>query len=62
MGSPFLEPFLHKYSKLLAADYVLSADGGQISETQPAISLGHRRVQMGVDGPRGLCRARRLCR
>jgi acetylornithine deacetylase/succinyl-diaminopimelate desuccinylase-like protein len=42
IGSPYLEPFLDKYKDVLAADFVLSADGSQISETQPSIALGLR--------------------
>ncbi|KAL4448121.1 hypothetical protein ABPG75_005340 [Micractinium tetrahymenae] len=42
VGSPHLEPFLAKYKDLLAADFVLSADGGQIAEDQPGLTLGLR--------------------
>ncbi|PSC68017.1 peptidase M20 [Micractinium conductrix] len=42
VGSPHLDPFLAQHADLLACDYVLSADGGQISETQPSLSLGLR--------------------
>ena len=42
IGSPFLEPFLTKHAQTLACDFVLSADGGQLSETQPSITLGLR--------------------
>ncbi|KAL4853058.1 Cytosolic non-specific dipeptidase [Chlorella vulgaris] len=42
VGSPFLEPFLAKHAGLLAADFVLSADGGQIAADQPAALLGLR--------------------
>ena len=34
IGSPHLSELLRKHRKLLAADFALSADGGQISETQ----------------------------
>lgn len=44
IGSPHLEPFLTAHAGTLACDFVISADGGQISETQPAISLGLRWV------------------
>ncbi len=44
VGSPFLEPFLAKHAGLLAADFVLSADGGQIAADQPAALLGLRSV------------------
>ncbi len=42
VGSPYLEKFLVKHADLLAADLVLSADCGQISEKQPGIPLGFR--------------------
>lgn len=42
IGSPFLEPFLEVHAATLAADFVLSADGSQISDTQPSITLGLR--------------------
>lgn len=42
VGSPHLEPFLAKHRGLLAADFVLSADGGQIAEDQPGLTLGLR--------------------
>ena len=42
IGSPFLEAFLTKHAQTLACDFVLSADGGQLSETQPSITLGLR--------------------
>ena len=42
IGSPFLESFLEQYKDVLAADFVISADGGQTSETQPSLTLGLR--------------------
>eukprot|EP00798_Chlamydomonas_sp_ICE-L_P026152 gene26152-11877_t len=45
--SPNLKPFLESHRELLAADLVLSADGGQISETQGAIGLGLSGVRGG---------------
>ena len=42
IGSPFLEPFLEAHAALLACDFVLSADGGQISAAQPGLTLGLR--------------------
>lgn len=36
IGSPNLSDLLKKHKKLLSADFALSADGGQISETQVA--------------------------
>ncbi|KAL4449390.1 hypothetical protein ABPG77_007034 [Micractinium sp. CCAP 211/92] len=42
VGSPNLEPLLAKHRGLLAADFVLSADGGQIAEDQPGLTLGLR--------------------
>lgn len=40
--SPYLEPFLAKHRDLLAADVALSADGSQLSATEPTITLGFR--------------------
>lgn len=42
VGSPHLHPFLARHRDLLAADFVLSADGGQIAEDQPGLTLGLR--------------------
>ena len=42
IGSPHLEPFLEAYAHVLAADFVLSADGNQFNETQSSLSLGLR--------------------
>lgn len=44
IGSPNLAPFLrkHKHGLLSGIDLALSADGGQISETQPCIPTGFR--------------------
>jgi acetylornithine deacetylase/succinyl-diaminopimelate desuccinylase-like protein len=42
VGSPYLEPFLEAHSETLACDFVISADGGQTSETQPSLTLGLR--------------------
>ncbi len=42
VGSPHLDAFLTAHAQLLACDFVLSADGGQISESQPSLSLGLR--------------------
>ena len=53
MGSPHLDPFLAQHADLLACDYVLSADGGQISETQPSLSLGLRCVGGGSGAGQG---------
>ena len=50
IGSPFLEAFLTKHAQTLACDFVLSADGGQLSETQPSITLGLREVPAGGAG------------
>ena len=48
VGSPHLDAFLATHAQLLACDFVLSADGGQISETQPSLSLGLRWAQGGA--------------
>lgn len=42
VGSPNLAQFLEDNRELLAADYALSADGGQLSETTPSIAIGLR--------------------
>ena len=42
IGSPGLADLLRKHRALLAADYVISTDSGQISETQGGILLGLR--------------------
>ncbi|MCQ4160562.1 dipeptidase [Roseomonas sp. GC11] len=41
-GSPSLRPLLAKYRRLLAADAVLSADGGRASTTIPTLNTGAR--------------------
>jgi acetylornithine deacetylase/succinyl-diaminopimelate desuccinylase-like protein len=42
VGSPNLDAFLKQHAKLLKADYALSADGGQLSETESGITIGLR--------------------
>lgn len=42
IGSPNLAAFLKKHKKLLKADFAISADGGQDSETQGILALGLR--------------------
>lgn len=43
IGSPNLAAFLEKHRDLFSdVDVALSADGGQISESQPGISTGFR--------------------
>lgn len=42
IGSPNVEALLVKHKRLLAADYSFSADGGQVSPTQPGLCLGLR--------------------
>jgi len=44
IGSPQMASFLADHRALLATDYVVMADGGQWSETEPALSLGLRGV------------------
>ncbi|MDQ3856454.1 MAG: dipeptidase [Chloroflexota bacterium] len=54
IGSPQLPEFVASHRELLACDLVLSADGGQWSETQPDLSLGLRGLvglQIDVRGP-----------
>ncbi|KAG1394979.1 hypothetical protein G6F59_014083 [Rhizopus arrhizus] len=41
-GSPSLRPLIDRYRDLLAADAVLSADGGRASATTPTINTGAR--------------------
>jgi len=40
IGSPTLAPFINANSKMLKADMIISADGGQWSETEPNLLLG----------------------
>jgi acetylornithine deacetylase/succinyl-diaminopimelate desuccinylase-like protein len=54
IGSPTLAPFVAANRELFACDLVVSADGGQWSETEPAILVGLRggtAVQIDVRGP-----------
>jgi acetylornithine deacetylase/succinyl-diaminopimelate desuccinylase-like protein len=56
IGSPQLPAFIAQHRDLLACDLVLSADGGQYSEDQPALMLaakGLAGVQIDVRGPKG---------
>jgi len=54
IGSPHMDDFIAAHRDLLACDLVLSADGGQYSETQPALITGLRGIcalQVDVFGP-----------
>jgi acetylornithine deacetylase/succinyl-diaminopimelate desuccinylase-like protein len=54
IGSPNIPPFLAAHRELFACDLVLSADGSQYSETEPATLVGLRGgtgVQIDVRGP-----------
>jgi acetylornithine deacetylase/succinyl-diaminopimelate desuccinylase-like protein len=54
IGSPQLSDFIAKHRELLSCDMVLSADGGQWDEDQPAVVLGTRglaAVFIDVQGP-----------
>lgn len=54
IGSPQLDAFIAAHRDRLRCDLALSADGGQQSETEPALSLGSRGlcgVQVDVEGP-----------
>jgi acetylornithine deacetylase/succinyl-diaminopimelate desuccinylase-like protein len=54
IGSPQLPQFIKSKAGLLASDLVLSADGGQWAEDQPALVLGTRgliAIQIDVQGP-----------
>lgn len=54
IGSPHMDAFIAEQRDLLACDLVLSADGGQWSETQPALIAGLRGIcglQIDVSGP-----------
>ena len=42
IGSPDMPAFLQQHRRQLAADTVVSADGGQISEDQGGIAIGLR--------------------
>jgi len=55
IGSPQIGLFLAAHKDLLACDMVLNADGGQYSETEPALLVGLRglcALQIDVTGPR----------
>jgi len=55
IGSPQLPQFVSEHRALLACDLVLSADGGQYSETQPMLIVGLRGIcglQINVYGPK----------
>ncbi len=54
IGSPNLLPFIQTHQDALACDMVVSADGGQWAEDQPALMVGLRglaSVQIDVTGP-----------
>jgi acetylornithine deacetylase/succinyl-diaminopimelate desuccinylase-like protein len=54
IGSPHIPPFLAEHKELFACDLVVSADGGQYSETEPETLIGLRGgagVQINVRGP-----------
>ncbi len=54
IGSPHLPPFIASHKELLACDLVLSADGGQWSETKPNLVLSLRGIcalQIDLLGP-----------
>lgn len=54
IGSPYMDEFVSAHRDLLACDLVLSADGGQFSETQPALIAGLRGIcalQVDIYGP-----------
>jgi len=55
IGSPQIGPFLAAHRDLLACDIILNADGGQHSETEPALLVGLRglcALQIDVTGPK----------
>jgi acetylornithine deacetylase/succinyl-diaminopimelate desuccinylase-like protein len=54
IGSPTLPPFIKANAQKFACDFVVSADGGQWSEDQPAIALAFKGLcglQIDVTGP-----------
>ena len=54
IGSPTLPPFVNAYKDKFACDLVVSADGGQWSDTQPELAVGLRglsAMQINVIGP-----------
>lgn len=56
IGSPFIPPLVIEHRDLLACDMVLSADGGQFSETEPSILVGLKgacAVQIDLHGAKG---------
>lgn len=55
IGSPQLYDFVPAHRNLLACDFVLNADSGQWSETEPALAMGTRgicMVEFTVRGPK----------
>jgi acetylornithine deacetylase/succinyl-diaminopimelate desuccinylase-like protein len=53
IGSPQIEPLVAAHKELLACDLVLSADGGQWSETEPLLLVGLRGgcgIQIDIQG------------
>jgi len=55
IGSPQLYDFIPAHRDLLACDFVLNADSGQWSETEPALAMGTRgicMVEFTVHGPK----------
>jgi acetylornithine deacetylase/succinyl-diaminopimelate desuccinylase-like protein len=54
IGSPTLPPFISAHREKFACDFVISADGGQWAEDQPALMIGLRglcALQIDVTGP-----------
>jgi len=54
IGSPTLTPFIALYKDKFACDFVVSADGGQWDETQPALGIAFKglcAIQIDVTGP-----------
>ncbi|MGB5986805.1 MAG: dipeptidase, partial [Desulfobacterales bacterium] len=54
IGSPHLPAFVEDHKSLLTCDLILSADGGQFSEEQPALVMGLRglcALQVDLKGP-----------
>jgi acetylornithine deacetylase/succinyl-diaminopimelate desuccinylase-like protein len=49
IGSPSLEPFIQEHTDLLAADFVISADGGMWRINEPSVTISSRGLLAGLE-------------
>jgi len=49
IGSPSLEPFIQAHTDLLAADFVISADGGMWRINEPSVTISSRGLLAGLE-------------